>query len=138
MNTVDKIQALLDNKGTSVEIGRSFFSGSKGWLAIEDKGDYFSIMYTSDKDTHSPLAGPALMLDLDKETGTRRQAAGLSGAWRSALSMWPVRDAGEIESVQKKMTALIDAAYEHNDSPHVLVPPAHSKNGTQAARKPAR
>lgn len=124
MNITDKLQALRDHKGAHVEIGRSFFLGSKGWLSIDDKDTHFAVMYTSDKDTHGPLSGPAYMLEINKQTGARQETAGLSGAWKSALSMWPVRGADEIAQVEKIMRGHIDAAYEYNGKPHVMVPSA--------------
>lgn len=70
MNITDKLQALRDHKGAHVEIGRSFFLGSKGWLSIDDKDTHFAVMYTSDKDTHGPPVRPRLYAG-DQQTNRR-------------------------------------------------------------------
>lgn len=86
---------------------------NQGWLHIEDKQDYYSIMWTTDKETHSRAFGTrAHMIDLDKATGKLHQKYGFSGAWESAISMWPVKEEEDIKRVFNIMKARIDIAYE--------------------------
>ena len=114
MNIVEKIKWLKEQHGESVEIGSSFYLFSKGWLNIDENDDAYHVMYTSAKDTHNPLSGPALGVDFTKATGDRYKRYGLSGAWRSALSMWPVRDEVEAHQVYMQVRRYIKSAYDYN------------------------
>lgn len=35
-----------------------------GWLTVEQKPDYTSVMWTTSRDTHNPLCGPATCVDV--------------------------------------------------------------------------
>lgn len=88
-----------------------------GWVSIEDKEDHWAVLWTSDRDTHDPLFhGPAIGIDVRKDTGERHRiaGAGLSGAWRTAVTLWPVRDDGEAEEVFRRVQRLVDLAYSYH------------------------
>ncbi|MCI5060696.1 MAG: hypothetical protein MRY79_06465, partial [Alphaproteobacteria bacterium] len=57
----------------------------------------------------------ALGVDFSKETGGRRVVPGyLSGAWESAISMWPVENEKRVLEVYKDVRRMVDSAYSHN------------------------
>jgi hypothetical protein len=116
-NISKRIEALFSKHGESVEIGRTLGIFSKGWLSISDRGDFWDILYTSSKDTHSyqPLYGPALGADFLKASGERKIGPrDLTGAWKTALSLWPVRDEREAVAVFETVKGYIERAYTNS------------------------
>jgi len=88
------------------------FTRCRGWFSIEDNGDHWAVLWTSHRDTHDPLFhGSAIAADVRKDTGERHQRAGLSGAWRTALSLWPVRNENDAERIFRHVQHLVDLAY---------------------------
>ena len=55
-----------------------------GWITVRNTGDAFEVMWTTGRDTHQPLDGPAVFATFSD--------AGATHVCRSALSMWPERD----------------------------------------------
>lgn len=94
---------------------------SQGWLSIEDLEDHWHVMWTSHKDTHDwhGTKQHAVGIDVDKKSGLLRTVgkAGepfyLSGAWKSAISMWPVREPEAAQEILDAMSARIAAAHKH-------------------------
>lgn len=109
------ISDIYQRCGESARVGRFLCFFSLGWLNIEDGGDYWSVMWTSNKDYHSILAGrPAIVAEFRKSTGDRNTFFGLSGAYKSAISMWPVRDKEEADRIFTEVTRHIKNAHRHN------------------------
>lgn len=116
MNTIEKIQTLFKQYGESVQIGKFLGIISKGWLSITEKECCYSVLYTSEKDAHYPLksGGPALEIDFNKVTGERHRSLGFTGAWKTALSMWPVYNEQEANEVYDTVKSYVDKAYNYN------------------------
>lgn len=116
-NTSDLIEDLYNTCGNQAEIAKKFwlFSIGKGWLHLTDEGDYWFVLYTSDKDTHHILNGPALGADFEKTTGERKiRCSGLTGAWESAINMWPVKDEEKAEQIFNIVRRYVHQAHQYN------------------------
>jgi hypothetical protein len=112
--TIQKLETLA-KLGESHEIGKEFFFFSKGWIAIEDEDDSYFVHYTSDKDSHNRAFGAtSYAASFEKGTGDLKPGPGdLTGAWKTAISLWPVRDPAEAASVHKLMRDLVHEAYDN-------------------------
>lgn len=62
------------------------------WLWIDDDGADWFVTVASGPRSHDALSGPAYGCYVDKGTGELSASRGWTGAWRTALSMWPIRD----------------------------------------------
>ncbi|MBI4435015.1 hypothetical protein HY635_04380 [Candidatus Uhrbacteria bacterium] len=118
MHLGEKLAALEQRFGKHVEVFETVricwiipFTRSRGWLSIKGEEAHWAVLWTSDRDTHSPLLGSAIGVDIRKDDGTRYRPAGLTGAWRSAISLWPARDEGEADQIERRMRHLIELAY---------------------------
>lgn len=119
MNIALKISMLAEQYGKQVEVLQrkkilGLFPSTLhiGWLWIEDKGTYWYVTFASGKDCHNTLNGPAIGADFLKESGERRVGPlGLSGAWESALSMWPIKEEAKAISVFTRISSLIDVTF---------------------------
>ena len=70
-----------------------------GWITVRNTGRAFEVMWTTDRDTHQPLDGPAVAATFSE--------AGATHVCRSALTMWPERDAAKaarfVAALEKKI-----------------------------------
>ena len=121
MNRSEKICELKKRYNEPVQIlerkevlgGLFSFNKSRGWLSFEDRGDHWSVILTNDKYTHEPLNGDALGADFLKETGERKIGPlSLTGAWRTSLTMHPVRDEEKAVQVFNYIAGMVDRAYQ--------------------------
>lgn len=118
MNNAQKISKLVEQLGDSVQIferkrvlGFIPLTISRGWLWLEDAGDHWSVTLANGKTTHQPLGGPALGADFRKDSGERKVGPlDLTGAWKSALSMWPIKNEEEAARVFTLISHRIDLA----------------------------
>lgn len=115
VNTASQIKELFTNHGEKVQIGKAWGIFSKGWLSIKDNGDFWHVMYINGKDTHQPLSGPALAADFLKASGERKIGPmNLTGSWKSALSMWPVKDEREATLIFEIIKNYVGQAHRFN------------------------
>ena len=115
MNLSQKIQTLFNAHGETVQIGKRFGLFSRGWLWIEDNGDSWHIDVANGRTSHDPLGGSVYGIDVRKDTGERLKKPGLTGAWESAISMWPVRDEGRAEGIYRHVATRIDRAFAYHN-----------------------
>lgn len=87
---------------------------SHGWLWIEKHGDYWNVALANGQGSHNPLWGSAYSVDILVRTGARRKHLGLTGAWKSAMTTWPVRDEYEARRVWDVVVSCIEQAYQHH------------------------
>ena len=121
MNAAEQIQWLVKYVGNHIKVRRKvpglwrIFGkwSSNGWLSLDDKGDYWAVLWTSNRHVHNPLAGSAFGVDVNKADGLRvRGSLDLTGAWKSAISMWPIRNEEDAKVVYVKLLAMINESYE--------------------------
>ncbi len=112
LSTIEKLKTLA-SFGEHHELGRDLLFFHKGWLHIEDEGNRYNVFYTSSKDTHNRGTGPAYMVDFEKKTGDLYARYGLTGAWKTALSLWPVDDPEEAREIFQTVAGMVDEAYNH-------------------------
>ena len=76
--------------------------------------DGYDVMWTSGKETHQPLNGPAYSLVFSEQ--------GIDRVFESALSMWPVEGKDKRLDVARFMEGKIDKAFKKykNESNQVL------------------
>ena len=82
-----------------------------GYLWIEEKDDHWNVQWATGRTTHNGYV-PTISVDFDKATGERWKRYGLSGAWQSALSMWPVRKEEEANIIYHRMVSHINRCVE--------------------------
>ena len=58
-----------------------------GWITVESNGDGYDVMWCSGKYTHNPLFGSAISVEFFNNQ--------IGWVFKSAISMWPVRDEDE-------------------------------------------
>jgi hypothetical protein len=119
MNLSEKIQWLHTNVGKHVAVREwdkflGFFPVStKWWLTIEDDGDHWGIYRTSGKHTHvRVICGNVYLIDVRKTDGTIFSRHGLSGAYKTALNLHPIRDEEEAIKVFNSLSELIGNAFD--------------------------
>lgn len=112
LSTIEKLKTLA-RLGKHHEIGPDWFFWTKGWLAITNEDNCYSVHYTSGKDIHQPLCGPSYIADFEKDTGRPYERNGLTGAWKTALSLWPVNDQAEAREIFQTVAGMVDDAYDH-------------------------
>ncbi len=94
--------------GGSVRVSR--WAPFAGWLSITDEDRSWHVMWTTGRTTHL-CTRPALAVDIDKATGGLSSLRGVTGAWKSAISMWPVFDVHEAARVHARVCDLIRRAH---------------------------
>ncbi len=72
-------------------------------------------MWTTHKEHHSRIGGvKSRIADFMKKDGSRKIGPmHLTGAWESAISMWPVYDHEKAEQVFEWVGNMVDWAYEY-------------------------
>jgi hypothetical protein len=115
-----KVADLLAKYGPTVPVYRRhswlFFRwrSREGWLWVEDHDQYWTIWVSSFRTIGLPGGSPPVAADISKETGERWQRHGLTGAWRTAISAWPVND----ENVARQIFELVVERVNHvHESP---------------------
>ncbi len=124
MNTVDKITKLFEKFGKVVQIQyRKKFLGLipytyRGWwMSFEDKDDHWFVFLTNGRDSHCRMFGAsAIGADFSKKDNVLYSRLNMSGAWKSAISMWPVQDEQESIEIFEEIKFYIDKTYEHHFS----------------------
>lgn len=114
--TIRQIQALVEQEGPLFRVPKKSWLNIfeyRPWISVDRKPDCYSVMLASGRTTHQPLHGPAYMVDFDLDTGELRSNFGLTGAWKSAISMWPIRDRTQAEQVYQRAVALLERCYQH-------------------------
>lgn len=110
------ISELQKKHGDSIPIRKStkhFFglvtkTTTETWLWISDEGSHWNVTAASSKSHHNARSGPAYAVDIDKINGSLRAEHGLTGAWKTALSIWPIRNKDEADNAFKYIVALIE------------------------------
>jgi len=120
VNTSEKVAALFDRYGEAVRLYQTLgyrwfsFQVGKGYLTIDDQGDKWNVMWTSGRDVHNRGEGSAYSINVSKKDGeVVRDSASPTGVWKSALSMWPVRDKGVAAKIVEHMRGLINLGYQN-------------------------
>ncbi|MDO8507041.1 MAG: hypothetical protein Q7S53_00545 [bacterium] len=122
MNDSQKIAELVKRCGKSVQIlekkrmlGFIPVTHSRGWLWIDDANDHWSVTLANGKTSHQALGSKAFAADFRKANGERKIGpSDLTGVWKSALSMWPIRDEEEAVRVFDLIVSRIDLAYSYH------------------------
>lgn len=120
MTVAQKIEAIIKHHGDSAPITKpstflwglfSWLRPNKGWLWLEDHNDYWSIYLASDKHYHNGV-GSAYVVDVSKSTGLLKNDIRSTGAYKSAVSLWPVRDPDEAHAIYINILNKIDIVYD--------------------------
>ena len=128
---VQKIEMLAEQVGNAVQVvegverKRVLGSTSRnvfyGWLWIEEKKArwggkaYWRVFLANGEKTHQPsVDDPCFAADFQKANGQPYRRFGLTGAWDSALSMWPVRDEKEATRIIDLVSSRINLAYKYH------------------------
>lgn len=82
-----------------------------GWLYLTDKSDHISVLFILGEMSNRIYLS-AYAVDIDKRDGSLFQRNGLSGAWKSAVRMWPVKEEELIKDIFEDVKEKIDIAYE--------------------------
>ncbi len=107
MNRAEKIKALYEKKGKTLQLN---FLGN--WLWIDEGKKSWNVTIASGCTSHNPKLGPAYSADFRKEDGERAVLEGyLTGVWKSALSMWPVREEQKAKELFDWIAEGVDRAY---------------------------
>ena len=122
MSNAQKIIELMKLFGRSVRIferkrvlGLFSVTLSRGWLWIDDAGDHWSVTFANGETVHQPFWGPALGADFRKNDGERKIGPlDLTGAWKTAISMWPIRKEEEAVRVFSLVASRVDLAYRYH------------------------
>lgn len=120
INYAEKIGRIVEKQGLGpIQVFRRKnilgipFKLSRGWLSFRDAGDFWSVLLTNGRHTHQPLYDDALGADFKKDDGKRKIGPlHLTGAWRSALSMWPARKDDDAIRVFNYVASMVDLAYQ--------------------------
>lgn len=126
MNQAEKIRSLVQQYGNKIRVrrgfrlfGRRINLWTRCWLRVEESPDHWGVFRASGRDTHFPIPyGPVIAADFRKDTGALHTAHGLTGAYMTALSLWPVRDETKARIIYIEICALIDSAYAQTRVPH--------------------
>lgn len=113
----EKISALFNQYGDKVDLGFpngrlcSFLSGQEhaGWLNIEEKGDFWRVMYTTHEHHNLPVKAKAYAIDVMKADSTLKIGpADQIGVWANST---PVTDENLAAEGHDVMINLINKAY---------------------------
>ena len=110
---VSIIDELRKKHGDTVEVRKKlpwYLLGieiNDGWLYIDDKDDHFNVGWSTSSTSHDLMARPFYSVDVSKETSLMRQVYGLTGAWKTALSLWPVHDKDEAQEIFQMIERLL-------------------------------
>ena len=117
IDTISAIHHLLDKYGTVLEIKKILpwyllsIKVNDGWLVIDDNDGHYFITWSTYPQSHNVLARPLYGVNICKETGALRSKHGLTGAWKTAISIWPISDKKEAQEVFSMMLRLINRCY---------------------------
>lgn len=120
ITAIQKIRAIIKHHGDAAPITKpstflwglfSWLQSNKGWLWLDDHSDYWSIYLTSDKRYHVSF-GPVYIVDIDKSTGLLKNDMGSTGAYKTAISVWPIRDPDEAHAIYLNILNKIDTVYD--------------------------
>ena len=114
MNSAEKALELMEKVGKEVPIRRSLFGlklWAHHWLWVSEKNGVVTVYLANGKNSHFPhFSGPCYCVDINSE-GKKH-----GSVWRSAISMWPVRNKEEAEEIWHHVVWYIDKAYEQHCS----------------------
>lgn len=123
MHNAEKISRLADRCGNTVQVFERKrllryipLTVSRGWLWIEKKDGYWTVILASGQTCHKPLlAGPAFGADVCDNNGERHVGPGhLTGAWKSNLSLWPITEESEANRIFDLIMTNVDLAYRYH------------------------
>lgn len=90
------------------------FVRRKGWIAVDDEPDRWFVIWTNQKNHHNRAGGArCYAVEFRKDTGAPRSDGDWTGAWESAISLWPVtkKDQDKANSIIADITECVDLAY---------------------------
>ena len=120
MNRAEKILKLVELRGTSVPVYRQvkffWFIPLRfliGYLWISDERTHWGVTIANGETSHNRAFGArAYGADFRKEDGERRIGPpGITGAWQTAITMWPVRSEEKAIEVFNYVAGLVDQAH---------------------------
>ena len=123
MHNAQKISQLTERFGKEIKVlerirvlGFIPVTLSCGWLWISvDANDHWSVTLASRRTGHYPIFSPAFGADFRKDNGERKIGPlHLRGAWKSAISMWPITEDEEADRVFNLIASRIDAVYRYH------------------------
>lgn len=85
------------------------------WIEDHDSDGYYNVQWATGRTTHSGYKS-SFAVDFDKKTGKRYTGHYLTGAWRTAVTMWAVRDEASADDYYRKIVALINKCLEKKDA----------------------
>lgn len=130
VNVADKLSYLFKNHGEQLQtdccrglpVKKKYFfnmlESTEAWLWIYDKTNHWHVMLASNKTFHDRSFGRrAYGADFYKKTG-KRYNKNLSGAWKTAINLWPVPEnkPDEVDSVFKRLEDTIDDVFYYYTS----------------------
>ncbi len=111
---VQKVVDLYETYGKSVKIPRSgwwAFWEAPGWLWIFKEREHYHVQWATGKTTHfSPCKSYGV--DICFKTGKRHSVYKLTGAWHSALSMWPIYGESSADCVYNYIVDLVEKTHD--------------------------
>ena len=130
MKIAEKIEALFqrssdvsENGDRYVEVGRDvprlswlFAARSKGWLTITEKPDSWFVLFGGGRDVIDVGEGDSLIgAAFYKGSGDLVQRyPAETGAWESAVNIWPVYDETRAQEVVTDLVSKIDEAHNYH------------------------
>lgn len=122
INRSQKIRALYErHRGQPIQVfetekilrGWISFEKSRGWLDIQDEGNYWAVTFMNGQDGRSLLDEPTYGADFTKDTGGRMISPPLlTGAWKTAITTWPVEEEKEANRIFDHVSRMVDLAYD--------------------------
>src|SRR3989344_3198250 len=121
MSRADRIRALTGRFGGSVPVyaqkkifGLIPVKRQTGYLWIDDEADRFNVS-TADGKTSS--YSPVYSVNFRKDNGERATGPGdLTGGYKTAVTLWPVRDLKVVIKISDEIGAKVDQAYDFHFS----------------------
>lgn len=90
-------------------------SSDRFYVTVYDKGDYWFVLLTNQKDSHNRAGGSrAYAVDFRKDDGEVHERFSHSGAWKSALTVWPVMEEDEAKRIVDYVARMVDLAHEQH------------------------
>lgn len=111
LTAVDALRAIFARHGKTAPVTNWWrFWRPYQYLWIERRGPVWTVFAASGRSGHFAVYGSALAVDFDDATGKRVRRYGMTGAWRSALSMWPVRSERDAARAEALVVDLVHEA----------------------------
>ena len=106
-------------KSYRVRIPRKFLKFltryTKVYLTVYKEDSHWHVLITNRADCQERAWGAvARGVDFRTDNGEIYQESGLSGAWESIISMWPVEEEDKVAEVFSHVAKMVDLAYEQH------------------------